>query len=152
MVTEDNNKKLTKQEQKRIEAEFYQVQKHWHENNDKKSWDRMFEIMLNAITVSIKKKLMNVKRTDIDELALDATCQVMARFQKNPNYNVDRLLCASHYASLGILYNEKQKFYDRQASLEDLLLYRQDSVFSIDNDDEWEDRLVAKIDEDLGLN
>lgn len=114
---------MTKKEQlKQKENEFYSLQDTYKTTDDpsikKQCWDKMFLLMLDAVTAAIKTKLRDVMRTDIDELALDATCQVMNRYINIENYTVQYLLATARFAAIGVLYNEKQKFYDRLLSLD----------------------------------
>lgn len=107
---------------------FYYVQRMYNSSTDpkekKKYWDQMFYMMLRAITAAIKKKLVNVKRDDIDELALDATCQVMNRYLKPEGYEVQYLLACAHWSAIGVLYNGKQKFKDDCISYEEWESYQ----------------------------
>ena len=79
----------------------------------------MFFILHNAILAAIKKCLIGVKRNDVEDLAMDATIQVMKRYKKHAYYEIKYLLTSARFAAIGILYNKKQMFYDSITSLED---------------------------------
>lgn len=115
---------MTKQRLKEIENRFYILQKQYYslkDNKDeqKKVWDQMFFILHNAILAAIKKCLIGVKRNDVEDLAMDATIQVMNRYKKHAYYEIRYLLASARFAAIGILYNKKQMFYDSITSLED---------------------------------
>ena len=115
---------MTKQKLKEIENRFYVLQKQYYslkDNKDeqKKVWDQMFFILHNAILAAIKKCLIGVKRNDVEDLAMDATIQVMTRYKKHAYYEIKYLLTSARFAAIGILYNKKQMFYDSITSLED---------------------------------
>lgn len=116
-------KKLSSKEQKQLEAEFYEAQDSYLKDGNKAAWDKMFFIMHNAIIFALKKQLLNVKRTDIDDLALDATCQVMYRYKKPEGYKVDYLLTVARFAAMGVLHNDRQKFHDSTLSYEEYVAF-----------------------------
>lgn len=106
---------------KKTEQKYYTLQKHYNETGDQKDFEEMFFIMQFAIENSIKKKLKGITRTDIYDLTMDATVNVMARYRADQKYNIQYLLTAAHYAALGILYNKKTKQADQTTSYESLL-------------------------------
>jgi hypothetical protein len=106
---------------KKTETKYYALQKHYNETGDQKDFEEMFFIMQFAIENSIKKKLKGITRTDIYDLTMDATVNVMARYRADQKYNIQYLLTAAHYAALGILYNKKTKQADQTTSYESLL-------------------------------
>ena len=100
---------------KQQEMELYKLQDEFYYNgtNKKEIWDKMFFMVLEAVTYAIKKKLIGIVRNDIDDLALDATCQIMNRYNKSDGYRIKYLLTTANYAAIGVLYNQKQIFLDR---------------------------------------
>lgn len=120
---------MTKKERlKQKENEFYSLQDTYRTTDSpsikKQCWDRMFVLMLHAVTAAIKSKLKGVLRNDIEDLALEATCQVMNRYTTIENYAVQYLLATARFAAIGVLYNEKQQFYDKMLSLDGYLAYQ----------------------------
>lgn len=112
---------ITKYFLKKTENKYYALQKHYNETGDQKDYEEMFFIMQFAIENSIKKKLKGITRTDIYDLTMDATVNVMARYRADQKYSIQYLLTAAHYAALGILYNKKTKQADQTTSYESLL-------------------------------
>ena len=102
---------MTKQKLKEIENRFYILQKQYYslkDNKDeqKKVWDQMFFILHNAILAAVKKCLIGVKRNDVEDLAMDATIQVMTRYKKHAYYEIKYLLTSARFAAIGILYKD----------------------------------------------
>ena len=116
-------KKLSSKEQKQSEAEFYEAQDSYLKDGNKKAWDKMFIIINNAIISALKKQLFNIKRTDINDLALDAACQVMSRYEKPEGYKVKYLLTVARFAAMGVLHNGRQKFHDSILSYEECVAF-----------------------------
>lgn len=105
---------------KKLDEEFQLCQLNWHETKGKSEWDRMFILTHFAVSNSIKKRLKRIKRDDFDDLCLEATAQIMNRYVKNENYNINYLPCIASYAAIQVLYNDKQKFQDSVLSLDEI--------------------------------
>lgn len=114
----DGIKSVIKKVNKMKEQDFYHQQNIYNKTMSKESLDKMYFYVSDAVEAAIKKKLNGVKRKDVDDLVANATLYIMRRYDKNPEYHIDYLLTAAHYASLYILYNKKQKMLDKELSLE----------------------------------
>lgn len=112
--------KRSRKELKEEENSFYGYQDKWLSNKeDKDSWDRMFIIVYKVMISSIKKKLKNIKRADIDELALDGTISILARYKKPKGYYIQYLLTVCRDMAFYQLYNEQREREDKELSYED---------------------------------
>ena len=114
------------------EYKFYYTQNLYLNSTDEKikkeSFEKMFFMVHFAVEVALKKRLrplsrQGVIRHDFDDLAMDATINVMNRYKKPKGYKVLYLLTTADYAALGILHNPRQKFWDNQVSYEAWLQY-----------------------------
>lgn len=104
---------------KEKEQEFYKVQENWNLYHRKEDSDKLFFYIYDAVSAAIKQKLIGITRNDVDDLIMNATLTVFARYKKDKPYYLSHLLTGAHYAALGVLYNDKQKFDDGLLALDD---------------------------------
>lgn len=115
--------KNLKNELKKRENEFYESQKLYKQTKDKKHWDKMFIIVNECMISAIKNQCKNVKRNDIYDLSMEGTIQIMNRYKKIENYNIDYLLTVCRNCALCIVHNDKQKKIDNEFSLDAWVSY-----------------------------
>lgn len=109
------------------EYEFYYTQDLYIKTSDNKYFNKMFMMVKTAVEVALKKRLGALTRKgavrpnmadDLYDFTMTATANIMSRYKKPKGYRIKYLLVTADYAALGVLHNERQKFWDRQISLE----------------------------------
>ena len=109
------------------EYEFYYTQDLYIKTSDNKYFNKMFMMVKTAVEVALKKRLGALARKgavrhnmsdDLYDFTMTATCNIMSRYKKPKGYRIQYLLVTADYAALGVLHNERQKFWDKQISLE----------------------------------
>lgn len=113
------------------EYEFYYYQNLYLCSDDeklkKKYFDKMFLLVKFAVETALKKRLGKLFRKgavrpnmveDVYDFTMTATANIMSRYKKPKGYRIQYLLVTADYAALGVLHNERQKFWDKQISLE----------------------------------
>lgn len=101
----------------KLEQEYQDVQKHWEEHNDKKSWDRMVILINLAVFNNINKKLEYIlPREEIEERALEVTMKILQALlnkkKEGKEWKINKVSSAVFLPCLYI-YNEKLQFEDR---------------------------------------
>jgi hypothetical protein len=123
---------LFKMKLKVREYEFYYTQNTFLNTDDvevkKECYQKMFMAVKFAVENAMKKRFGNlakkgVVRNDFYDMVLDATMNIMNRYNKPKGYKIYYLLTTADYASLGALHNPKQKFQDSMISLDYLISY-----------------------------
>lgn len=109
---------MNKDNLKQKELEFYKLQEHYLEYQDKNSWDKMWMFVQKAVEAAIKQKLHGVVRKDVDDLISQATINIMSRYKRPQSYKIEYLLTTARFAALGVLYTKKQKRIDQEISYE----------------------------------
>lgn len=113
----------SKKKLKQIENEFYESQRLYKQTKDKKYWDKMFVIVNDCMVSAVKYQCKNVKRNDIYDLSMEGTIQIMNRYKKIEDYNIDYLLTVCRNCALCIVHNDKQKRIDNEISLDAWISY-----------------------------
>lgn len=123
---------LLKLKLKVSEYEFYYTQKKFLESDDEKvkkeCYQKMFIAVKFAVENAMKKRFgslarKGVVRHDFYDLVLDATLDIMSRYNKPKGYKISYLLTTADYASLGALHNPRMKFNDSMISLDSWVNY-----------------------------
>lgn len=113
----------SKDKLKQRENEFYESQKLYKQTKDKKYWNKMFVIVNECMISAVKSECKSVKRNDIYDLSMDGTVQIMNRYKKIENYNIDYLLTVCRNCAWCIVKNSKQKRLDRELSFDAWVSY-----------------------------
>ena len=113
------------------EYEFYYTQNLYIKSDNevlkKKYFDKMFFMVQFAVENALKIRLGKLVRKgatrpnsseDLYDFTISATANIMSRYKKPKGYRILFLLTTADYAALGILHNPRQKFWDKQMSLE----------------------------------
>lgn len=116
-----------------LEFKFYYLQKIYLDSNDlvekHKCFNDMFLIVKFAVENAMKKRLgklskTGVVRNDFYDLTMNATIDIMSRYQKPKGYKILYLLTTADYACLGVLHNPKQVFMDSMISYDEWESYQ----------------------------
>jgi len=118
-------KKLTKEEQKKAQADFIHWQAEYNKTGDKIIvWEKLMPMFKDALGPTILKMNKFHFVQNFDEKLEDATLALVARYLKNPNYNFGSLATLCYWAALGICRKEsvvnEEKFMISDKSYEDL--------------------------------
>ena len=108
----------TKEEIEQAERDFQDCLQKWSLNqDDKKSWDKMFFLVLDACTNIAKSKARNKHIPDLEGKSLDSAAYVMEQIKKGARPS--KLSSYCYLRVVKYLLDVKTQFYERNVVLTD---------------------------------
>lgn len=104
-------------DRKKIEDLFRGHLLEWTEKHNTEAWENMWNVVIDVCKICTKKKLKGIRRTDWEDISMDASCYVMDLISRGKKPSSIWTYCGLQVSTY--LYNKEQKFWDSVVPLEE---------------------------------
>lgn len=120
---------------------FYEAQNRYLQDRNKKDWDFMFQYVYKVCISEAKQRCVGIHVRELKEKALNACCDVMEHYLKNPEYKIGKLENVAYFPVLKAMCRPEIKLQDKIGSIDGHIEAKGETGF----DPNYFQRLYANI-------